>query len=282
MSFWSDSSGGSERGQADRNPLAYINDRNTASSCYSDSSNSSRTGARRETQATYGNQRRIYFFSSSPASGISQGDIAETPGRGNSGQKLFFGSAHIGDMYGPREIHPCALGRFPSGIFYHKCLHASRNAPFTLLPFNPTTMELVVASSGRMPTNRRPVEGGYDSQGNTLYHGVVFSQLASANGGFELLAIPGEVIPARPGVQVRMVVPFKRQTSSSLRTRDTSAKSREALVCTTGAHIIEKSMIIMSCELFRTHLSAYTQQNRIGNTNTTGAGKTDWCRCQKV
>lgn len=195
-----------------RNHWSYVNDRDSASSCYSDSSNSLRTGAHRATQATCGSQRRIYFVGipSRPSTAINAGDVAETPGRDSDGQKLFFGSVHIEDTNGIREIRPCTIGFGSTRRLEHGYLRASPHASFTLLPFDPMTMELVEARSGFMPYNRRAVEGGYNLQGNTLYHGVSFSRTRIfINGRERFLAIPGEVIAARPGVQVRMIAPFK-------------------------------------------------------------------------
>ncbi|KAK0215955.1 hypothetical protein EDD85DRAFT_962501 [Armillaria nabsnona] len=44
---------------------------------------------------------------------------------------------------------------------------------FDLLPFNPDTMELVRTSEGHVPDGRRPIKGGYEEDGASLYHGLV-------------------------------------------------------------------------------------------------------------
>ncbi|KAH8813407.1 hypothetical protein DL96DRAFT_1716315 [Flagelloscypha sp. PMI_526] len=43
---------------------------------------------------------------------------------------------------------------------------------FDILPFDPTTMELVPSSNGIIPGGRRPIEGGYEANGTT-YHALV-------------------------------------------------------------------------------------------------------------
>ena len=43
---------------------------------------------------------------------------------------------------------------------------------YDLLPFDPSTMELVPTSRGEIPAGRRPIEGGYEENGAKLYHAV--------------------------------------------------------------------------------------------------------------
>ncbi|KLO16905.1 hypothetical protein SCHPADRAFT_994727 [Schizopora paradoxa] len=187
-----------------RNPLSYTNDRETASSFYSDSNDSSGWSALYANQATYGNQRRTYFTGVPPrALSIRREDVLETPGVGSEGQKLYFGSVHVDIGPDIREVRPCALEclSMSSGLFSHNCIRAPRHAPFTLLPFNPATMELVGGAYGRMPFNRRAVIGGFDSHGNTLYHGISFSATGISGAPNPIVGIPGEVRARGPGVK---------------------------------------------------------------------------------
>jgi hypothetical protein len=66
---------------------------------------------------------------------------------------------------------------------------------YDLLPFDPATMEWVAASNGLIPDGRRPIEGGYDENGQKLYHAMGI--------------IDGVRVPGKTGVHlVRMVLPF--------------------------------------------------------------------------
>ncbi|KAI0734301.1 hypothetical protein C8Q72DRAFT_460923 [Fomitopsis betulina] len=82
---------------------------------------------------------------------------------------IFLGSAIF-----PNAVHPCKIGphlsppcRVPYGGGEHE--HHGR---YDLLPFDPTTMEWVHTSQGRVPPGRRPVEGGYEQGGGKLYHAL--------------------------------------------------------------------------------------------------------------
>ena len=85
------------------------------------------------------------------------------------GSPVFVGSALM-----ERSVHPCKIVpnlqppcRVPygGGEFEHR-------GRFDLLPFDPMTMEWVHTSQGRIPTGRRPVEGGYEEHGGKLYHAL--------------------------------------------------------------------------------------------------------------
>lgn len=86
---------------------------------------------------------------------------------------VFFGSARFAN-----GIHPCKIvphRRNPCQIPYGGSEYPlPKNGPnmYTLLPFNPDTMELVPTSHGRLPMGRRPVDGGYEEYGARLYHAV--------------------------------------------------------------------------------------------------------------
>ena len=80
----------------------------------------------------------------------------------------------IGSAIFQSSVHPCKIAarlqppcRVPYGGVEHE--HRGR---YDLLPFMPETMEWVRASQGRLPQDRRPVEGGYEDNGARLYHAV--------------------------------------------------------------------------------------------------------------
>ncbi|KLO16906.1 hypothetical protein SCHPADRAFT_887358 [Schizopora paradoxa] len=188
-------------------PWIYVNteDSDSDRSAYSNSSNPSARDAR-IAQTAYGNQRRIYssFVGTPPRPllRVRREDILETPGVGAEGQKLYFGSVYMTMSNGVRQIYPCALECLDParGHFRHNYMHlpAHRQAFFSMLPFYPRVMELVSTSRGRVPYNCRPIEGGFDSMGNTLYHGIAFVQIDTPDRPHWFAAIPGVFLPRCP------------------------------------------------------------------------------------
>ena len=82
---------------------------------------------------------------------------------------VFIGSAIL-----EKSVHPCKIGPhlrpFPSVPYGgEEYKHQGR---FDLLPFRKDLMEWVRTSGGRIPSGRRPVEGGYEETGEKLYHAV--------------------------------------------------------------------------------------------------------------
>jgi hypothetical protein len=111
---------------------------------------------------------RLYMTGSSPF--IPSEQCGQSPSLYPNGLfPIFFGSAHIADGIHPCKIvphllHPC---RVPyGGVEYN------HDGTYTLLPFDPSTMEFVPSSFGEIPSGRRPVEGGYEAHGPKLYHAV--------------------------------------------------------------------------------------------------------------
>ncbi|KAJ3840453.1 hypothetical protein EV361DRAFT_799301 [Lentinula raphanica] len=107
---------------------------------------------------------------------------------------VFFGSAHFDDS----SVHPCkiapGLSPSPCRVPYGSKEH-HHNGPYTLLPFNPETMELVPTSGGRIPTGRRPIVGGHERDKDVkLYHAVA---LVSGRSG--IVRVPGKTAPHLSG-----------------------------------------------------------------------------------
>ncbi|KAJ4476229.1 hypothetical protein J3R30DRAFT_415986 [Lentinula aciculospora] len=106
------------------------------------------------------------------------------------GSPVFIGSAIF-----PDSVHPCKI--VPA--LDTKCMvpHGGRehhhHGPYDLLPFDPQTMEFVRTSRGEVPPGRRPVEGGYEDNGNKLYHGI-----ATVSG----VSVPGKTGPHLGGCNV--------------------------------------------------------------------------------
>ena len=92
---------------------------------------------------------------------------------------------YIGSALFDKSVHPCKI--VPSfnppprvGYGGREVEHRGR---YDLLPFDPNTMEWVPTSHGQIPYGRRPVEGGYEENGQKLYHA-----LATVNG----VKVPGK------------------------------------------------------------------------------------------
>ncbi|KAN0100050.1 hypothetical protein V8E55_000034 [Tylopilus felleus] len=84
---------------------------------------------------------------------------------------VFFGSATVGNI-----VQPCKVTLRGDELICtvpHRLLERVHQGTFTVLPFT-DAMELVPTSHGRIPTGCRPVVGGVDERGRTLYHAVAW------------------------------------------------------------------------------------------------------------
>jgi hypothetical protein len=115
-----------------------------------------------------------------PFPGLDQ--TREAPFKDVDGKSsVFLGSAILEGGHG---VHPCKIVpsllmpcRVPFGGGERH--HSGR---YDLLPFVPELMEFVPTSNGQIPPGRRPVKGGFDRNGQDLYHA------ATTNG----LRVPGK------------------------------------------------------------------------------------------
>lgn len=82
---------------------------------------------------------------------------------------VFIGSALLNG-----SVHPCKIGPHlqPFASVPYGGAEYSHHGRFDLLPFRPDQMEFVYTSHGVIPSGRRPIEGGYEEDGNKLYHAV--------------------------------------------------------------------------------------------------------------
>lgn len=81
---------------------------------------------------------------------------------------------YLGSALFDKSVHPCKIAPHlnpPCAVAYAGA-ELNHHGRYDLLPFDPTTMEFVHASHGRIPHGRRPVEGGYEENGTKLYHAV--------------------------------------------------------------------------------------------------------------
>ncbi|PIL35555.1 hypothetical protein GSI_02283 [Ganoderma sinense ZZ0214-1] len=84
----------------------------------------------------------------------------------------------IGSALFERAVHPCKIiptFQPPARVAWGGREHEHRGR-YDLLPFDPNTMEWVPASHGQLPPGRRPVEGGYEENGEKLYHALASVQ----------------------------------------------------------------------------------------------------------
>lgn len=80
----------------------------------------------------------------------------------------------IGSAIFQRSVHPCKIAPhlpFPCRV-PHGFAEVEHKGRYDLLPFDPETMEWVRTSLGRIPHNRDPVAGGYEENGQNLYHAM--------------------------------------------------------------------------------------------------------------
>ncbi|KAM6503406.1 hypothetical protein JOM56_000349 [Amanita muscaria] len=99
---------------------------------------------------------------------------------------LYFGSVHFS-----RSVHPCKVGAHLKtyALVPYGGKEQTHSGSYDLLPFSPKTMELVRTSRAQVPPGRRPVEGGYEENGNKLYHAVA--------------VVKGFRMPAKTGLHLR-------------------------------------------------------------------------------
>jgi len=102
---------------------------------------------------------------------------------------VFLGSAIFNNSVHPCKICPSLIPpcRVPYGG--SEVEHRGR---YDLLPFDPETMEWIPTSLGRIPTHRRPVQGGYEENGARLYHAMatVRDMRVPGKTGEHLVSIP--------------------------------------------------------------------------------------------
>nr|VWO94766.1 RpfF [Ganoderma boninense] len=107
---------------------------------------------------------------------------------------------YIGSALFERAVHPCKIiptFQPPARVAWGGGEHEHRGR-YDLLPFDPNTMEWVPASHGQLPPGRRPVEGGYEENGEKLYHA--------------LASVQGVRVPGKTGSHLRGAnVPFGGQ-----------------------------------------------------------------------
>lgn len=120
---------------------------------------------------------RIALNTSSPFPDLTY--TKEPPCHDDALTPIFLGSAIFNN-----SVHPCKIGpsldppcRVPYGGSEVK--HYGR---YDLLPFDKETMEWVPTSLGRIPTHRRPVQGGYEENGANLYHAMATVRLSRVPG----------------------------------------------------------------------------------------------------
>ncbi|KAG1750763.1 hypothetical protein EDB19DRAFT_1350110 [Suillus lakei] len=80
----------------------------------------------------------------------------------------------IGSALFQRSVHPCKIAprlSTPCHVPYGSS-EIEHKGRYDLLPFDPETMEWVRTSLGRIPHNRDPVAGGYEENGDKLYHAL--------------------------------------------------------------------------------------------------------------
>lgn len=81
---------------------------------------------------------------------------------------------YIGSALFETSVHPCKIAPHltpPASVPYGGTERA-HHGRYDLLPFVPQVMEFVKTSGGRIPHERRPVEGGYEDHGAKLYHAM--------------------------------------------------------------------------------------------------------------
>jgi hypothetical protein len=105
-----------------------------------------------------------------------------------NGSLLWMGSAMIGDAVIPCKVYHSYSVFIPDGG--REQMH---DGHYDALVYDLDVMELVVASRGEIPTDKRPVQGGFDLEGRALYHAVGTVQLGA---GTETR------IPGRTGVHM--------------------------------------------------------------------------------
>ena len=93
--------------------------------------------------------------------------------------QVFVGSAIFED-----SVHPCKIvpSISPSCRVPYGGTEREHHGRYDLLPVTPD-MEWIPTKEGRIPEGRRPIEGGYESDGVTLYHAL---------GNIDGVSVPGK------------------------------------------------------------------------------------------
>ncbi|KIK63144.1 hypothetical protein GYMLUDRAFT_41465 [Collybiopsis luxurians FD-317 M1] len=80
----------------------------------------------------------------------------------------------IGSAIFDNSVHPCKIvpALDPKCMVPYGGTEHHHHGRYDLLPFDANTMEFVRTSHGHIPAGRRPVEGGYEDNGNKLYHAI--------------------------------------------------------------------------------------------------------------
>ncbi|KAI1796840.1 hypothetical protein LXA43DRAFT_859534, partial [Ganoderma leucocontextum] len=106
----------------------------------------------------------------------------------------------IGSALFERAVHPCKIVptfQPPARVAWGGGEREHRGR-YDLLPFDPNAMEWVPTSHGQLPPGRRLVEGGYEENGEKLYHAMAVVQ--------------GVRVPGKTGAHLRGAnVPFGGQ-----------------------------------------------------------------------
>ena len=105
---------------------------------------------------------------------------AGPPAAYDGDRPVFLGSALF-----ERAVHPCKIipAFTPPPRVGYGGGEVEHRGRYDLLPFDPNTMVWVPTHNGEIPPGARPVEGGYEENGEKLYHA-----LAQVNG----VLVPGK------------------------------------------------------------------------------------------
>ena len=84
---------------------------------------------------------------------------------------------YIGSAIFPNSVQPCRIIPTPHPVcrVLYGSSEVDHHGRYDLLPITPD-MEWVQASHGEIPPGRRPVDGGYESNGAKLYHSLGYIQ----------------------------------------------------------------------------------------------------------
>lgn len=103
----------------------------------------------------------------------------------------------IGSAIFPDSVHPCRIVPSPQPLcrVLHNGSEVEHHGRYDLLPVT-QDMEWVPAKHGELPPGRRPIEGGYESNGKKLYHALGF--------------IKGLYVPGKAGGHLQgAIIPFE-------------------------------------------------------------------------
>ncbi|KAG8810106.1 hypothetical protein FRC19_004779 [Serendipita sp. 401] len=103
------------------------------------------------------------------------------------GGRQFLGSAMLGTSVQPCKIIP----NHSPPCHVPLCGEIEHHGRYTLLPFDPATMEWVFTSKGQIPEGRTPIVGGYEDTIEKIYHAVTH---------WETVYVPGKTSPQWGGM----------------------------------------------------------------------------------